>query len=121
MKDKDKTRYPNMSKYLTKVDFTQRPVTTISLMGPGGNSSPGTYQRSRRNMLQSPRLLRRIAGVASAMADACSLGDHCTNNPRLVGKLGPDGKPYKTCTRDEADSRKKAAVECAKRVLPTKY
>jgi len=110
-----------MTKYLTKVDFTQRPVTSVSVMGPGGNSAPGTYNRSRRNMLQSPKLLRRIAGVASAMADACSLGDHCTNNPKMVGKLQQDGKPFKMCTRDEADSRKKAAVECAKRVLPTKY
>lgn len=107
--------------YLTKVDFTMEPVTTISLMGPGGNSAPGSYTRSRKNMLQSPKLLRRIAGVSSAMQDACSLGDHCTNNPKLVGKTASDGKPYKACTRDEADSRKKAAVECAKRVLPTKY
>jgi len=110
-----------MAKFLTKVDFTQKPVTTISLMGPGGSSMPGTYNRSRRNMVQSPKLLRRFAGVGSAMADSCSLGDHCTNNPKLVGKTGPDGKPYKQCTRDEADSRKKAAVECAKRVLPTRY
>ena len=107
--------------YLTKVDFTRRPVTTISLMGPGGNSAPGTYERSRRNMLTSPKLLRRIAGVASAMKEACSLADHCTNNPGMVGKLAPDGKPYISCTRVEADGRKKNAVECARRVLPTTY
>lgn len=107
--------------YLTKVDFTMRPVTTISLMGPGGVSAPGVYTRTRKNLLSSPKLLRRIAGVAAAMADACSLGDHCTNNPKLVGKTAPDGKPMKMCTREEADSRKRAAVECAKRVLPTKY
>ncbi len=107
--------------YLQKVDFTSRSVTTISLMGPGGVSAPGQYTRSRKNLISSPRLLRRFAGVGSAMADACSLGDHCTNNAKLVGKMAPDGKPIKMCTRDEADSRKRAAVECAKRVLPTKY
>lgn len=115
------SRINTMAKYLTKVDFTQKPVATVSLMGPGGVSSPGVYTRSRRNMLTSPTLLRRIAGVAAAMKEACSLGDHCTNNPKLVGKTAPDGKPFKACTRAEADSRKQAAVECAKRVLPTTY
>lgn len=107
--------------YLTKVDFTSRSVTSVSVMGPGGNSAPGTYTRPRKNLLSSPKLLRRIASVAGAMKDACSLGDHCTNNPKLIGKTGPDGKPFKNCTREEADSRKKAAMECARRVLPTKY
>lgn len=107
--------------YLRKADFTERTVTTISLTGPGGTSAPGTYTRSRKNLLSSPRLLRRIAGVSGAMKGACSLGDHCTNDPKLVGKTASDGKPFKQCTRDEADSRKKAAVECARRVLPTKY
>ena len=110
-----------MAKYLTKVDFTRRPVTTVSLMGPDGVSAPGVYERSRRNMLTSPRLLRRIAGVSSAMKDACSLADHCTNNPKMVGKLAPDGKPFVSCTRQEADGRKRGAVECAKRVLVTTY
>ena len=110
-----------MANYLTKVDFTRRPVTTISLMGPGGVSAPGTYERSRKNMLSSPVLLRRIAGTSAAMKDACSLGDHCTNNPKLVGKRASDGRPYKSCTRDEADGRKRAAVECAKRVLGQKF
>ena len=107
--------------YLTRVDFTQKPVATVSLMGPGGVSSPGVYNRSRKNMLSSPKLLRRIAGVAASMKDACSLGDHCTNDARKVGKMAPDGKPFKACTREEADARKKAAVECARRVLPTTY
>lgn len=110
----------NMS-YLTKADFTSKSVTSISVMGPGGNSSAGVYVRSRKNLLSSPKLLRRIAGVAGAMRDACSLGDHCTNNPKLVGKQAPDGKSYKMCGRDEADGRKKAAMECARRVLPTKF
>jgi len=110
-----------MAKYLTKVDFTRRPVTTVSLMGPGGISSAGVYERSRRNMLTSPKLLRRIAGVSSAMKDACSLSDHCTNNPKMVGKQAPDGKPFVACNRDEADNRKRNAVECAKRVLVTTY
>jgi hypothetical protein len=110
-----------MTKYLTRVDFTQRPVSTISLMGPGGVSSAGTYNRTRRNMLQSPKLLRRIAGAGAAMKDTCSLGDHCTNNPKLIGKTASDGKPYKACTRDEADSRKSNAVACAKRVLAQKF
>jgi len=110
-----------MAKYLTKVDFTRRPVTTVSLMGPNGVSAPGVYERSRRNLLTSPKLLRRIAGVSSDMKAGCSLADHCTNNPKLVGKLSPDGKPFVSCTRDEADGRKRSAVECAKRVLVTTY
>jgi hypothetical protein len=110
-----------MKLYLTKVDFTSKSVTTISLMGPGGVSSPGVYVRSRKNLLSSPKLLRRIAGAGAAMASACSLGDHCTNVAKNVGKMAPDGKPMKMCTRDEADARKKAAVECAKRVLVTKF
>jgi len=107
--------------YLTPVDFTRRTVTTISLMGPGGVSAPGKYERSRMNVLSSPTLLRRIANVSTAMKDACSLGDHCTNNSKLIGKTAPDGKPYKACTRDEADGRKRAAVECASRVLSQKF
>lgn len=107
--------------FLTKVDFTSRSVTSVSVMGPGGNSAPGVYTRSRKNLLSSPKLLRRIAGVAGAMKDACSLGDHCTNNAKLVGKQASDGKPYKMCGREEADGRKKAAMECARRVLPTKF
>ena len=110
-----------ITKYLTKVDFTQKPVATVSLMGPGGVSSPGVYTRTRRNMLQSPALLRRIAGVGAAMKENCSLSDHCTNNPKLIGKTAPDGKPFKSCTRAEADARKAAAVQCAMRVLPTKF
>jgi len=110
-----------ITKYLTKVDFTQKPVATVSLMGPGGKSSPGVYTRTRRNMLQSPALLRRIAGVGAAMKENCSLGDHCTNNPKLVGTMGKGGKPFKSCTRAEADARKAAAVQCAMRVLPTKF
>lgn len=110
-----------MSKYLTRVDFTMRPVSTISLMGPGGVSAPGTYTRTRRNMLQSPKLLRRIAGAGAAMKESCSLSDHCTSNSKLVGKLSSDGKPYKSCTRAEADSRKKAAVSCATTVLGQKF
>lgn len=109
-----------MAKYLTKADFTSKTVTTISLMGRGGVSGPGVYTRSRKNMLSSPRLLKRIAATGANMKSACSLGDHCTNNPKLVGKMGPGGKPFKQCTRDEADARKKAAVECARRVLPGK-
>lgn len=107
--------------YLQKVDFTSKTVTSVSVMGPGGISRPGAYTRRAKNLLSSPKLLRRIAGVAGAMAESCSLGDHCTNNPKLVGKMAPDGKPFKTCGRDEADARKKAAMECARRVLPTKF
>lgn len=107
--------------YLTKVDFTRRPVTTVSLMGPGGVSAPGVYERTRKNLVSSPKLLRRIAGVSSAMKESCSLADHCTNNNKMIGKLAPDGKPFVSCTRDEADSRKRGAVECAKRVLVTTY
>ena len=107
--------------YLQKVDFTMKPVTTVSLMGPGGVSSPGVYTRTRKNLIESPTLLRRMSGVASDMKTNCSLSDHCTNDPRKVGTLAADGKPFISCTRDVADGRKQAAVECAKRVLPTTY
>lgn len=107
--------------YLTKADFTSKSVTSISVMGPGGESGAGVYVRSRKNLLSSPKLLRRIAGVSGAMRSACSLGDHCTNNPKLIGKQASDGKPYKACGREEADGRKKAAMECARRTLATKY
>jgi len=107
--------------YLTKVDFTMRPVTSISVMGRGGISTPGVYTRTRKNLLTSPNLLRRISGVAADMKKTCALNDHCTTNPKLVGKKAPDGKPYKACTRVEADARKQAAVQCAKKVLPTRY
>jgi len=110
-----------MAKYLQKVDFTQRPVSTVSLMGPGGVSAPGVYTRTRRNMLTSPVLLRRIANVSSAMKSSCALGDHCTNSAKLVGKMAPDGKPFKACTRAEADARKQSAVTCAKSVLGQKF
>lgn len=110
-----------MAKYLMRADFTEKSVATVSLMGPGGVSSPGVYTRSRRNMLSSPKLLQRIAGVAGAMKSSCSLGDHCTNDPKKVGKQAADGKPYRVCTRAEADARKKNAVDCARSVLTERF
>ena len=107
--------------YLQKVDFTQRPVTTVSLMGPGGVSSPGVYTRTRKNLVTSPTLIRRMSGVSTDMKMNCSLSDHCTNDQKKIGKLHPDGKPFISCTRDVADGRKMAAVQCAERVLTTTY
>ena len=105
--------------YLRKSDFTQRSVASSLMLKPGGGSGPGTYSRRAKNMIESPRLLRRMADAGAAMKAACSLGDHCTGNSALVGKTAPDGKPYRMCDISERKARLEAARTCAKSTLPT--
>jgi len=109
-----------MPKYLTKVDFTQRVVTNPLMLHEGGDVRMGIYVRTRRNMLKSPVLLRRIGDVAAKMIEHCRLDDACTTNPKLVGKKRK-GKVLRACTPEEAARRIAAARECAMRVLPTAY
>ncbi len=105
-------------KYLTKVDFTRRTVVNPFMLHEGGAVGLGVYERTRRNMLKSPVLLRRIKAVAAAMKANCSLPDACTTDPKKVGKVR-NGKVLKLCDPEEVKRRIAAARECAMRVLPT--
>jgi len=106
-----------MAKYLVKADFTQKTVSSARGLMVGGDVGPITYTRSRRNMITSPGLLRRMATAGAAMKANCSLADHCTTDPRLAGKMAPDGKPVRLCDPAEATARLRAARECASRTL----
>lgn len=103
--------------YLQKPDFTEKVVVSSRGLQPGGTVGPISYTRTRRNMISSPGLLRRMSEAGSAMKMNCSLADHCTTNAKLIGKLAPDGKPYKMCDPAEASARLQAARECAIRTL----
>jgi len=103
--------------YLQKADFTQKVVVSSRGLQPGGTVGPISYTRTRRNMISSPGLLRRMSEAGSAMKMNCSLADHCTTDPKLIGKYAPDGKPYKMCKPEEAAARLKAARECAIKTL----
>lgn len=105
--------------YLRKSDFTTKSVTSSLMLHKGGVAGPGTYTRRAKNMIESPKLLRRMADAGAAMRASCSLSDHCTGNPSLVGKMAPDGKPYKACDIAERKARLEAARACAKATLPT--
>ena len=105
--------------YLRKSDFTTKSVSSSLMLQKGGGSAPGTYTRRAKNMIESPRLLRRMADAGAAMKANCSLSDHCTGNSALVGKTAPDGKPYKMCDISERKARLEAARNCAKSTLPT--
>jgi len=106
-----------MAKYLVKADFTSETVINPYMLRKGGEIATGMYVRTRRNMLKSPRLLRRISNVASAMIKECSLADACTTNPDKVGTVRK-GKVVKLCDPEEVKKRIAAARECAIKVLP---
>ena len=106
-----------MAKYLVKADFTQKSVVSSRGLMAGGEVGPITYTRSRRNMITSPGLLRRMATAGAAMKANCSLADHCTTDPRRAGKMSSDGKPIRLCDPAEASARLRAARECASRTL----
>jgi len=103
--------------HLTKADFTSKSVTSSLMLKKGGGSGAGTYTRSRKNMVQSPNLLRWFDVVSSAMKANCSQSDHCTGNAALVGKTAPDGKPYRSCDLAERRARLEGARTCAKSTL----
>lgn len=103
--------------YLTPADFTSKSVTSSMMLQKGGGVGAGTYTRSRKNMVTSPNLLRRFGTVSSAMKANCSQSDHCTGNAALVGKVAPDGKPYRSCDVGERRARLEGARTCAKSTL----
>lgn len=105
--------------YLQKADYTRRSVVNPLGLMPGGETGTIVYTRAAKNMISSPTLIRRFGLVAAAMKANCSQPDHCTRNVKLVGKLAPDGKPYRSCGVDEASSRLKQARSCAMTTLPT--
>ena len=105
--------------YLRKADFTTKSVSSSLMLKPGGGSGPGTYTRRAKNMIESPRLLRRMADAGAAMKAACSLSDHCTGDAKKVGGTAPDGRPYRMCDISERKARLEAARTCAKSTLPT--
>jgi hypothetical protein len=106
-----------MPKYLTRIDFTRRNVTNPYQLKAGGAVDLGVYERTRRNMLKSPVLLRRISAVARDMVANCRLADACTTNPARVGKVRK-GKVIRLCAPEDVKSRLAAARSCAIKVLP---
>lgn len=108
-----------MAKYLVPANFTEKTVNSSAMLQVGGTVAPGVYTRTRRNMLTSPNLIRRLNAVGPAMKANCSQPDACTRNPALVGKMNAKGKVYRLCDPAEAASRLTGARECAMRTLPS--
>jgi len=105
--------------YLTKADFTSKSVSSSLMLQMGGGTGPGVYVRSRKNLITSPNLIRRLGAVGSAMKANCSQPDACTRNSKLVGKMNAKGKVYRMCDPAEAASRLTAARTCAMSTLPS--
>lgn len=103
--------------YLTKADFSRRPVTSSRMLGPGGVVGTGTYTRRAKNIISSPRLIARMKEAAKQM-QACKLNDACVPMGRadLVGKPvpGKPGKVYVDCTEEERTRRLENTVACAR-------
>lgn len=105
--------------YLKLPDFTTKSVSSSMMLQKGGGIGPGVYTRRAKNLVTSPRLIRRFGAVSSAMKASCSQPDHCTGNAALVGKTAPDGKPYVSCDISKRRSRLEGARTCAASTLPT--
>ncbi len=105
--------------YLKPADFTTKSVSSSLMLQKGGGIGPGSYTRARKNMVTSPNLIRRFGLVSSAMKANCSQSDHCTGNTALVGKVAPDGKPYRSCDIAERRARLEGARTCARSTLPS--
>ena len=103
--------------YLKPADFTTKSVSSTLMLQKGGGVGPGSYTRARKNMVTSPRLIRRFGEVSASMKANCSQSDHCTGNTALVGKVAPDGKSYRSCDIAERKSRLEGARTCAKSTL----
>jgi len=106
-----------MARYLVKADFTEKTVVSSRGLMAGGDVGAIVYTRSRRNMITSPGLLRRMNIAAAGMKANCTLPDHCTSDPRRAGKMMPDGKIVRLCTPEECSDRLRSARECAIRTL----
>lgn len=103
--------------FLRPSDALYRTVHTSRMLRPGGEVSPGSYQRRIKNVVQSARLIDRITKeVPGAMIGNCKMSDHCVprGKPELLGKIAPDGNPYVSCTDEERIRRLKEAWKCAK-------
>lgn len=105
--------------YLTKADFTSKSVTSSLMLQPGGSVGAGVYVRSRKNLITSPNLIRRLGAVSGAMKANCSQPDACTRSAKLVGKMNAKGKVYRLCDPAEAAARLTAARTCAMSTLPS--
>jgi hypothetical protein len=105
--------------FLKKSDITRRPVVSRRMLHPGGAVGPGSYERRIKNIVVSPGLINRITKDVPRAMMACEKPDHCVplNKPELVGRLAPDGKPYKQCSVEERITRLQEALACAKRNL----
>lgn len=108
-----------MAKYLVPANFTEKTVNSSAMLQVGGGVAPGVYTRTRRNMLTSPNLIRRLNAAGAAMKAQCSQPDACTRNTKLVGKTNAKGKVYRMCDSAEAAARLTGARECAMRTLPS--
>jgi len=68
-----------MAKYLVPANFTEKTVNSSAMLQVGGGVAPGVYTRTRRNMLTSPNLIRRLNAAGAAMKAQCSQPDACTS------------------------------------------
>lgn len=102
---------------LSMSDFTRRRVHSSMMLLGDGIAGPGSYDRSRKNVVTSPSLIAHHRRVASGM-QACTLSDACTRDPRKVGTQTPNGRTYKMCTIEECRARLIDAQQCGKRTLP---
>ena len=102
----------------SKVDFSGKVVTNSMCLRPGGTIGVCTYTRRPFNLIRSGRLLERMAESAKSMVEGCKTSEHCVpeGDPR-VGKIAPDGLPYKVCDVETRKRKILAARECAIRQL----
>ncbi len=116
--------------YLSAEDFTSKKVNNPRMLKAGGIVGPGSYTRTRKNTVESPGLLARMAFTARTMATECSLPDACIPSKyvtagvedRMVGRPvpGSPGKVYVKCDDAEAARRLADARACAISNLSTK-
>jgi hypothetical protein len=116
--------------YLSAEDFTSKKVNNPRMLKAGGIVGPGSYTRTRKNTVESPGLLARMAYTARTMATNCSLPDACIPSKfviagvedRMVGQPvpGSPGKTYVKCDEAESARRLANARACAVSNLSTK-
>ena len=116
--------------YLSAEDFTSKKVNNPRMLKAGGIVGPGSYTRTRKNTVESPGLLARMAYTARTMATNCSLPDACIPSKfviagvedKMVGQPvpGSPGKMYVKCDEAESARRLANARACAISNLSTK-
>ena len=102
---------------LSMSDFTRRKVYSSLMLTGNGTAGPGSYDRSRKNVVTSPNLIAHHRRVASGM-QACSTADACTRDPKKVGTTNAKGKVLRMCSVEECRSKLIEAQACAARTLP---